>query len=111
MPDADKGLAERLLYPEVKTWPWVQTLEEVIVLLFTARGALTGLIFFLASLMAGASFLKSVCIFLLTALLHAWGYGGRILEKLALLAVVCAALYWVDVIPFEHLTAYVIAKF
>jgi hypothetical protein len=94
-----------------KTLPWVQTLEDYIVFLFTARGALTGLVFFLASLMAGASFLKSVCIFLLTAWLHAWGYGSRILELMAMLAVVCAAVFWIDVIPFDHLIACVSAKF
>lgn len=101
---------ERFHTGNVKIWPWVQTTEDVVVFLFTTRGALTGLVFFLASLMAGASFLKSVCIFLLTALLHAWGYGGRILEKLALLAVICAAIYWIEVIPFEHLIAYVSAR-
>lgn len=97
--------------PGNKTWPWVQTVEDIIAFLFTTRGALTGFVFFLASLMAGASFPKSICIFLLTAWLHAWGYGGRILEKLALFAVVCAAFFWIEVIPFDHLISYVSAKF
>lgn len=95
---------------EAGTWPWLQRFEDFIVTFFTARGAFTGFIFFVASLMAGALFLKSVFIFLLSAALHARGYGARALEKLALLAIICAAVAWVDVIPFDRLLAYVPAQ-
>jgi hypothetical protein len=69
------------------------------------RSVITMALIFVACLMAGVSWWKIPIVCLIIGFLHLLNFGARWLEKLTVVIVVAAAIYFVDVVSVDRIVS------
>jgi hypothetical protein len=98
----DDKNADELTYQEEEA-------VEVLFDIFFSRCAMVVWLIFASCLMAGVSFWKAIVVGVVMSYLYNSGFGIRWLERLAFVVTVCAAIYFVEVIPFDKLATKALA--
>src|SRR4051812_29444566 len=74
---------------------------DLIIALFSSRGAITIYFALSACILAGVTWWRTPIICLAVAAVYAAGFGRKWLQRLSAIALVCAAAYFADVIHFD----------